>query len=74
VVSVFFAILVIVGIAWFFKNQSSLKGRIGEARVKDTLSNLAKNKYMVFHDLVIPTSSGKTSQNYHIILSDKGYS
>lgn len=71
-VSIFFAILVIVGITWLIKNQNSLKGRIGEARVKDTLSNLDKNKYKVFHDLVIPTSNGKTSQIDHIVLSYKG--
>jgi hypothetical protein len=68
----FFFILIVCLVIIKF-NASTIKGKIGEYKVKSTLEKLISDHYIQFHDLYIPIENGKkTSQVDHIVLSPKG--
>ncbi|WP_010500109.1 NERD domain-containing protein [Paenibacillus elgii] len=49
-----------------------VKGKIGERSVSYQLNKLDNEKYIILNNITIPTSSGKTSQIDHIVVSSYG--
>lgn len=49
-----------------------VKGKIGEKSVSYQLNKLDTDKYIILNDITIPTSSGKTTQIDHIVVSTYG--
>ncbi|MGM0843565.1 MAG: NERD domain-containing protein [Bacillota bacterium] len=63
-------ILLMIGAAVLGLPQ--VKGRIGEGWVKLYLSKLNREHYFIFHDILLPGHSGKTTQVDHIVVSPYG--
>ncbi|WP_442601202.1 NERD domain-containing protein [Paenibacillus sp. KN14-4R] len=53
-------------------SSPKIKGVIGEKSVSYQLNKLDKEKYFILNDLVIPSSSGKTTQIDHVVVSPYG--
>jgi predicted RNA-binding Zn-ribbon protein involved in translation (DUF1610 family) len=68
----FYISLVIVGLI-ILSRSPTIKGKIGENKVKKTLEQLDPNYFTSYHDLYIPINNGtKTSQVDHLVVSPKG--
>jgi len=67
----FFCIILVILIAVFAYFLPS-KGQIGEYSVVQKLKKLPEEQYRVINDVLLPTSSGKTSQIDHIVVSMYG--
>ncbi|MCM3729799.1 NERD domain-containing protein [Neobacillus cucumis] len=68
----FIPFLIVLGLI-ILSRSPTLKGKIGENKVKKTLEQLDPSLYTSFHDLYIPIKNGsKTSQVDHVVLSPKG--
>ncbi|MCA1055278.1 NERD domain-containing protein [Rossellomorea aquimaris] len=64
-------ITMIVGVVLL--STPSVKGKIGEGEVKYYLRKLNNSdKYRIFHDILLPSSSGGTTQIDHIVISQAG--
>jgi predicted RNA-binding Zn-ribbon protein involved in translation (DUF1610 family) len=48
------------------------KGFIGEKSVSYQLNKLEKDKYLILHDITIPSIKGKTTQIDHVVVSEFG--
>ncbi|TXK85763.1 NERD domain-containing protein [Paenibacillus sp. N3.4] len=48
------------------------KGFIGEKSVSYQLNKLDKDKYLILHDITIPSVKGKTTQIDHVVISEHG--
>ncbi|MCA1061396.1 NERD domain-containing protein [Rossellomorea aquimaris] len=53
-------------------SSPSFKGKIGERKVKYYLSKLNPDRYVVLHDVLLPSQNGKTTQIDHVVLSGAG--
>jgi hypothetical protein len=67
----FLLLFLIVGLVFYFRSPSG-KGAVGEWDVQRVLKRLDKDNYAAFHNLLLPTAEGKTSQIDHVIVSYYG--
>jgi hypothetical protein len=63
-------IALIVGVVLL--SRPAVKGRIGEGEVKYYLRQLDPGKFKIFHDTLLPSSDGGTTQIDHIVISRAG--
>ncbi|KRE70880.1 NERD domain-containing protein [Paenibacillus sp. Soil750] len=56
----------------FILKSPKFKGFIGEKSVSYQLNKLDKEKYLVLHDITIPSIKGKTTQIDHVVVSENG--
>lgn len=68
----FVAVIVIVAIVKWKSGWKLRKGKNGEKMVADELKRLKRKDTIVFNDVILPTSTGRTSQIDHIVLSTHG--
>ncbi len=66
VIGVLFLVLFIIS------KSPKLKGLIGEKSVTYKLKNLDKSKYIVINNIIIPSTSGRTTQIDHVVVSIYG--
>lgn len=67
-----FFIVMLLFLLLMRKYSPAIKGTLGEKKISITLSKLQLPNSTIYHDLYIPTSSGKTSQIDHLVLTPKG--
>ncbi|WP_025852921.1 NERD domain-containing protein [Paenibacillus ehimensis] len=65
-------VLAIMIVATIILNSPTIKGMIGEKSVTNQLNKLNKEKYIILNDVTIPSSSGKTTQLDHVVISTYG--
>ncbi len=58
-------------IAWR-RGKAARSGRRGERIVAKELTKLKKKDFLVIHDLLLPSSNGRTSQIDHVVISTRG--
>lgn len=58
--------------SWWRQRRTLRKGRLGEKMVAKTLSSLDRRDFIVLNDLLLPTTSRKTSQIDHLVISTRG--
>ncbi|MBQ7249819.1 MAG: NERD domain-containing protein [Bacilli bacterium] len=69
----FFVSLVVLAAGYIVLSIPSVKGRIGEFRVNSQLKNLVKSHGgNLFHDVIVSSEEGKTSQIDHIYVCHNG--
>ncbi|SDX46994.1 NERD domain-containing protein [Paenibacillus sp. CF384] len=67
-----YILLLLVLILAIINKSPTIKGIIGEKSVIRKLNKLDKRKYEVIHDLTIPSTSGRTTQIDHVVISIHG--
>lgn len=64
-----FVVVIAVMMAKRYLRTPAGKGQVGEWEVRLILKQLNKDKYASFHDLLLPTADGKTTQIDHVVVS-----
>jgi Nuclease-related domain/Topoisomerase DNA binding C4 zinc finger len=67
-----YLILLLMLLVAILASSPTVKGKIGEGKVKYYLWKLDPHRYVVLHDILIPSQNGKTTQIDHIVLSKAG--
>lgn len=67
-----YLILLLMLLLAILASSPTVKGKIGEGKVKYYLGKLDPDRYVVLHDILIPSQNGKTTQVDHIVLSKAG--
>ncbi|WP_231884841.1 nuclease-related domain-containing protein [Paenibacillus elgii] len=65
-------VLAIMFVVTIVLSSPTIKGMIGEKSVTNQLNKLDKEKYVILNDVTIPSSSGKTTQLDHVVISTYG--
>lgn len=65
-------LIIALGVIGVILSLPSVKGYLGELRIRLWLKFLDKKKYRIINDVMIPAGEGKTSQIDHIIVSIYG--
>ena len=68
----FVAVAVVVAIVKWKRGWKLRKGKIGERMVADELKRLKRKDTIVFNNLLLPSSAGRTSQIDHVVVSTRG--
>ena len=66
------ALLILIMILWWRRGRAARKGRKGEKIVAKELKDLKKRDYIILNNLILPTSTNRTSQIDHIVVSTRG--
>ena len=69
--AVIMAVIIALRIKWV-KGKPSRKGKARERQVAKILSSLKHKDFIVFNDLILPSSNGHTSQIDHLVISTRG--
>lgn len=63
-----FLVIVVMAAKRYLRTPAG-KGQVGEWEVRLILKQLNQDKYASFHDLLLPTADGKTTQVDHVVVS-----
>ncbi|MGG1555622.1 nuclease-related domain-containing protein [Paenibacillus ferrarius] len=67
-----YVVLGVLLVLSFILKSATFKGFIGEKSVSYQLNKLDKDKYLILHDITIPSVKGKTTQIDHVVVSPYG--
>ena len=66
------SLLIFIAVLHWRRGRAERKGRRGERMVSKELKNLKRRDYIVLNDILLPTSSERTSQIDHVVVSTRG--